>query len=131
MKFKALRTKREPKEFIYIDVIEKTMIIYTSELPKPQPLTATVELTKDYYKDCVPLPDQMSFDEMEMVEFEIFETNVGADIRNKLTSPLSLTAMLKHYFKEKDSEVKAQLEQLIKNEIKQSEKDIKYIAKLL
>jgi len=131
MKFNALRTKAEPKEFVFIDVIEKTMIIYTSELPKPQPLTATVENTKNYYEHFNPLPDQMTFDDMEMVELEIFETNVGADIRNKLTSPLSLTAMLKHYFKEKDSEVKAQLEQLIKNEIKQSEKDIKYIAKLL
>lgn len=132
MKFKALRTKREPKEFVYIDVIEKTMIIYTTELPKPQPLTATVELTKDYYKDCVPLPDQMSFDDMEMIEFEIFEANtVGADIRNKLSPPLNLVLLLELYFKEKDEEKKQKLEKFIKKEMKQSSICINYLSNLL
>lgn len=132
MKFKALRTKREPKEFIYIDVIEKTMIIYTCELPKPQPLTATLKLAKDYYKDCVPLPDQMSFDDMEMVEFEMYEVNtVGADIRNKLTSSLNLISLLEVYFKEEDEEKKKKISKFIKDSMKQSKKSIKYIANLL
>ena len=132
MKFKALRTKREPKEFIYIDVIEKTMIIYTSELPKPQPLTATVELTKDYYKDYVPLPDQMSFDDMEMVEFEMFEADtVGADIRNKLTPSLNLVALLEHYFKEEDETKKYYLKRFILKEMKNSKRNIKYLSNLL
>ena len=132
MKFKALRTKREPKEFVYIDTIATTMILYTGDLPKPQPLTATLEGMKDYYKNDIPLPDQMTLDDLEMIEFEMFEADtVGADIRNKLTSCKNLVSLLKIYFKEEDEEMKEKIKEFIQKEMKNSENNINYIANLL
>ena len=101
MKFKTLRTKREPKEFVYIDTIEGTMIMYTCDLPKTQPLTATLEDMKNYYKNNPSLPGELTMDDLEMVEFEMFETGtIGDDIRNKLYSFLHLVSLLELYFKE-------------------------------
>jgi hypothetical protein len=137
MKFKTLRTKREPKEFVTIDTIEKTMIMYTGELPKPQPLTATMEGLKEYYKSYTPLPDQITLDDLELVEFELYEINtVGADIRNKLSPPLNLISLLKIYFTETgdrlfDENSKAKVLPFIKKEMDNAEKSIKYIANLL
>jgi len=73
MKFKALRTKREPKEFVVIDTIDNTMIMYTCSLPHPQPETATLEGMKEYYKKYCPLPDTITLDDLEMVELEFTE----------------------------------------------------------
>ena len=135
MKIKALRTKAEPKEFVTIDTLDKVMIMYTGELPKPQPLTATMESLKDYYKDCTPLPDQITLDDLELVEFELYEVDtVGADIRNKLTPPLNLIALLRIYFTPNvahASEERAKLYEYIKKEMENAEKNIKYIANLL
>ena len=135
MKFKALRTKREPKEFVHIDTIATTMILYTGDLPKPQPLTATLEGMKEYYKNDIPLPDQLTLDDLEMVEFEMFEADtVGADIRNKLSPCKTLVDLLKEYFSinvAHASEERQKLYELIKKEMKNSEKNIKYIANLL
>jgi hypothetical protein len=137
MKFKALRKKVEPKEFVTIDTLDKVMIMYTGELPKPQPLTATMEGLKEYYKGCTPLPDQITLDDLELIEFELYETNtVGADIRNKLTPPLNLVSLLKIYFTETgdrvfDENSKAKILPFIKKEMENAEKSIKYIANLL
>jgi hypothetical protein len=135
MKFKALRTKREPKEFVHIDTIATTMILYTGDLPKPQPLTTTLEGMKDYYKNDIPLPDQLTLDNLEMIEFEMFEADtVGADIRNKLSPCKTLVSLLEEYFSVNvvyASEERTKLVQLIKKEMKNSEKNIKYIANLL
>jgi hypothetical protein len=132
MKFKALRTKREPKEFVHVDTISTTLIFYTGELPKPQPLTATLEAMREYYKSDIPLPDQLTFDDLEIVEFEMYEADtVGADIRNKLTPSLNLLALLKLYFKEEKEDLKGKLKKLIDKEILKSEESIKYISNLL
>jgi len=137
MKFKALRTIREPKEFVHIDTITTTMILYTCDLPKPQPLTATLEGIKEYYKNDTPLPDQLTLDDLELVEFEMYEENtVGPDIRNKLTPPLNLISLLEIYFKETgdrvfDENTKAKVLPFIKKEMVKSEENIKYIANLL
>jgi hypothetical protein len=132
MKFKALRTKREPKEFVHIDTIATTMILYTGELPKPQPLTATLEAMKDYYRYDTPLPNNITLDDLELVEFEMFEADtVGADIRNKLTSCKNLVSLLKIYFKEEDEEMKEKIKEFIQKEMKNSENNINYIANLL
>jgi len=137
MKFKALRTIREPKEFVHIDTIATTMILYTCDLPKPQPLTATLEGIKEYYKNDTPLPDQLTLDDLELIEFEMYEANtVGPDIRNKLTPPLNLMALLRIYFsetddKEKDIANKERILPFIKKEMVKSEENIKYIANLL
>jgi hypothetical protein len=132
MKFKALRTKREPKEFITIGTVENTMIMYTCALPDCKPLTATLEDMKEYYEKYYPIPDTITLDDLEMIEFEMFEADtVGADIRNKLTPPLNLVALLKLYFKEKDEEKRKTLKKFIEKEMGNSEKSIKYISKLL
>jgi hypothetical protein len=132
MKFKALRTKREPKEFVHINTIATTMILYTGELPKPQPLTATLEAMKDYYRYDTPLPNNITLDDLELVEFEMFEADtVGADIRNKLTSCKNLVSLLKIYFKEEDEEMKEKIKEFIQKEMKNSENNINYIANLL
>jgi hypothetical protein len=134
MKFKALQTKREPKEFVHVEIQNNFNMItfYTCDLPYPQPLTADLEDMKEYYKDYILEADSIGFDDMEMIEFEMFEANtVGADIRNKLTSSLNLISLLKVYFKEEDEEKKKKIVKYIKVSMKQSKKSIKYIANLL
>jgi|ERR1035437_2409633 hypothetical protein len=135
MKFKALRIKKEPKEFVTIDTINNVMIMYTGELPKPQPLTATMEGLKDYYRNSTPLPDQITLDDLELVEFDLIESDViGADIRNKLSSPLNLVLMLEIYLKPNvahASEESQKLYELIKKEMKQSAVCINYLSNLL
>ena len=135
MKFKALRTKREPKEFVHIDTIATTMILYTGDLPKPQPLTATLEGMKEYYKNDIPLPDQLTLDDLELVEFEMYEADtIGADIRNKLSPCKTIVSLLEEYFSVNvvhASEERSKLVEFIKNEMARTKINIKYIANLL
>lgn len=76
MKFKALRTKREPKEFIFIEWMNGTPILFTSDLPTPMPLTATMEGLKNYHRDYAPLPNEINLDDFELVEFEMTEISI-------------------------------------------------------
>jgi hypothetical protein len=135
MKFKVLRTKTEPKEFVTIDTLGKIMIMYTGDLPKPQPLTATIEGLKEYYRNSTPLPDQFTLDDLELVEFEMYEADtVGADIRNKLSPPKTLVSLLEEYFGAHTahaSEKGQKLYELIRKEMEQTKINIKYIAELL
>lgn len=140
MKFKALRTKREPKEFVEIcfhrhdiDPNKGVWVVYTGELPNPQPETVDMELMKVYYdQQIVSLPKEINLDDYEFVRLETIEVDaVGADIRNKLTSSLNLVALIDIYFKEEDESKKYHLKRLIKTEMKNSKKNIKYIANLL
>jgi hypothetical protein len=137
MKFKALRTIREPKEFVHIDTIDGTMLMYTCDLPRTQPLTATLENMREYYINNPSLPGTLTFDDLELVEFEMYEENtVGPDIRNKLIPSLNLMALLRIYFfetddKEKDIANKERILHFIKKEMVKSEENIKYIANLL
>lgn len=135
MKFKALRKKTEPKEFVIIDTIASMMILYTSDLPKPQPLTATIEGLKEYYKNSTPLPDQTTLDDLELVEFEMYEADtIGANIRNKLSPPKTLVSLLEEYFSANIAHAtpeRAELYILIKKEMEQTKINIKYIADLL
>ena len=135
MKFKALRKKAEPQEFVIIDTIDNTMILYTCDLPKPQPLTATMQSLKNYYTKYTPLPDQTTLDDLELVEFEMYETDtVGADIRNKLSPPKTLVSLLEEYFSANIAHAtpeRAELYKLIRKEMEQTKISIKYIADLL
>jgi len=140
MKFKALRTITEPKEFVHIDTINGTMFMYTCDLPRPQPLTATLEGIKEYYSDDTPLPCGLTLDDLELVEFEMNEPDAtfayGADIRNKLTPIQNLLALLKIYFTESsdksfEDNKKAKLVRHIIKEAETSEEVVKYLANLL
>ena len=132
MKFKALRTKKEPKEFVTFQTFDDTTIMFTSALPDCMPETATLEGLNEYYKKYEPLPDEINMDDIEMIEFEMIEANtIGADIRNKLSSPLNLVLLLETYFNESDKTKKKELEKIIKKEMKQSATCINYISNLL
>jgi len=147
MKFKALQTKREPKEFVEIcfhrsdvDPNEGVWVVYTCGLPNPQPVTADHELMKTYYsQQSVPLPEEINLDDYELIEFEMYEVNtVGADIRNKLTPPKNLVDMLEVFFTEPfeprsnlDKMKQNDLIRLIKKEMLQTKESVKYLADLL
>jgi len=74
MKFKALR-KIETKEFVVIrDVGGGNSLFFTCELPKPLPMSATMEGLKEYHRECSPLSSDYSLDELELVEMECFES---------------------------------------------------------
>lgn len=132
MKFKALRTKKEPKEFVSFQTFGDETLMFTGELPTPMPTTATLEGLKEYWKKYSPLPDELSMDNVEMTEFEMIEVDtIGADIRNKLSPCLNLISLIDVYFKEKDEGKKYFLKRTIKKEMTQSKKSIKYLSKLL
>ena len=140
MKIKALRTVREPKEFVEIcfhrgddDPNDGVWVAYTGALPNPQPETATMELMKEYYaKQAVPLPPEINLDDYEMVEFDCIESGVvGADIRNKLTPLLNLIALCDIVLKDEHPEKKEVIKKLLKKEMETSKICIKYLVKLL
>jgi len=140
MKFKALRTKEEPKEFVElcfhrndVDPNNGEWMIYSGELPNPQPATADLELMKAYYaQQAVPLPSEINLDNYELVEFDCIESGiVGAEIRNKLTPILNLIALNKLLLEEENPEKLKVLKGYIKKEMETSKICIKYLVKLL
>lgn len=140
MKFKALRTKREPKEFVEItfhrhdiDPNNGTWVVYTGALPNPQPTTATPELMTEYYShQAVPLPPEINLDDYELVEFDCIESGVvGADIRNKLTPLLNLIALCEIVLKGDHPEKQDVVKGLLRKEMETSKICIKYLVKLL
>jgi hypothetical protein len=128
MKFKALRTKKEPKEFVTFQTFGDETIMFTGALPECMPETATLEGLKEYWKKYSSLSDELSMDNIEMVEFEMFETNT---LSVKLSPSLNLILMLETYFKETDKIKKKELEKIIKKEMKRSATCINYLSNLL
>ena len=136
MKVKALRYKKEFnhfQEFVLIEEYGGEPQVFTSEVPKLYPESATLEglieymESNDYYEGL-----DLDWDKVELVEFELIETGeVGADIRNKLTPCNNLVALVKLYLNETNVDKQAMLKKFIWKEIKQSKKSIKYIANLL
>jgi len=136
MKVKALRYKKEFnhfQEFVLIEEYGGEPQVFTSEVPKLQPESATLEAMReymennDYYEGL-----ELDFDKVELVEFELIETGVvGADIRNKLTPYNNLVALVRLYLNETNLEKQVMLKKFIWKELKQSKKSIKYIANLL
>jgi hypothetical protein len=131
MKFKALR-KKSTQEFVEIQEFGGMNVVFTSELPNPQPMTATIDLMKQIYDGQHTKGINFNFDDFELVEFETYEVNtVGADIRNKLSPPLNLVSLLRLYFNEESPDRKAKLKTFVEKEMENAEKSIKYIANLL
>jgi hypothetical protein len=75
MKFKALRTKKEPKEFILIDNIDGINVLFTQELPSPMPITVTMDNLKEYFENYNILPPEINLNDFELVTFEMIEVN--------------------------------------------------------
>lgn len=69
MVFKALRTKKEPKEFIHLQEFEGKVQVFTCDLPNPQPMTATLEMMKELYP-------HLEYEDIEMVVFEYKEISI-------------------------------------------------------
>jgi hypothetical protein len=139
MKFKALRNK-ETKEFVEIQKFGGINVVFTSELPNPQPLTATIDLMKQIYDGELSDGIDFDFNDFELVEFEMNEADstfaYGADIRNKLTPIQNLLALLKIYFTESsdksfEDNKKQKLVRHIVKEREISEEMVKYLANLL
>lgn len=132
MKVKVLRYKKS-KEFIRLKKFDGEPMVFTSELPKIQPESATLEIIKsiietdDFYEGI-----DLDFNEIELVGFDLIETGeVGADIRNKLSPYKNLVALVELFLKEREHGKKIALKKLIRKEIIRSKKSIKYLAGLL
>lgn len=131
MKVKALRYK-DTKEFVHFEDYDGEPMVLTSEIPKILPKTATLEFmkqlieTNDFYEGI-----ELDMKRVELIEFDLIESDeVGADIRNKLTPYKNLVSLIKLFLKETDAEKMKSLKKFIEKELKQSEKSVKYIAKL-
>lgn len=134
MKAKALKF-RNSEEYILIDEIDENYFVFTSEFPYLQPMTANleemIEFSNKNHHNLV-----IDWDNVEMVELDIIDSGeVGADIRNKLTPPKNLVALLEAFFddvKVHYSEPKrAELAKLIKKEMEQTKKSVNYLKELL
>lgn len=133
MKFKTLR-KKDTKEFVVIHINDNFQTIfgvYTTETPVLQPMTATMELYKEFYEKY----DWGAYDidEYELIELDIIDTDaVGADIRNKLSPLSNLISMLKALKTRKlDKEKRTGIKKLIEKEMSQGEISIDYLTNLL
>lgn len=130
MKFKALRTKQEPKQFIHLMNLNDCWEIEYGTLPYPLPISVTLEKIIELVNEDRNV--DIDFNKYELIEFEMFEKNaINADIQNKLTSFSNLIALLKLYFDENDLSSKEKLLPYIKKEINKSNKIIKYLSNLL
>jgi len=131
MKFKTLRTKSEPHEFVHIDVHQTLNFcsVGTSEIPRILPESSDLDGMIEYF---VMNEIDVDWSNIEMVELDLIDADaIGADIRNKLGSPTNLLAILRLYFSEEDADRIRTLEKFIKKEMEISENSLKYIAKLL
>jgi hypothetical protein len=130
MKVKALRYK-DTKEFVHImHMGEYACTVGTSEIPNIQPMTATLELMKEIYKDF----SDINFDEMEFIEFDLIESGVvGADIRNKLGPIKNLLKLLSMHteFDSFDNRNPGSLTRIIMEQIPVCEKNTKYLSDIL
>lgn len=72
MKFKALRSKKTG-EFATIATYGGRYVIYTHDLPNPQPITATFEKLIDYYNRFDVIVDGLNCDDYELVTLECHE----------------------------------------------------------
>ena len=128
MKVKTLRFKDGFKEFAMFD---EEGSLYTSETPQLLPITATMEDLIKYHSEEYP-EDDINFDELKIVEFEMFEVNtVGADIRNRLSPPKNLVSLLERYFDENNEIPDEKLLIYIRKEMLQTKINIDYIANLI
>lgn len=130
MKIKALRYK-DTKEFVEIVTMGQMHMIFTSGLPRVMTSDANIDLLEKYYNK--PDFNEIDFSNFELIEYEFIEFGeVGADIRNKLSPPKNLIALLEVYFDKKtDYEQMMGLKKIIEKEMEQTKESIKYISEIL
>jgi len=132
MKVKILRDK-DTKEFIHLYPLGDKIMVCTGDIPSVHPLSATMELVKEMYpKERVIDGDYNHFNNFELVEYDLIEAGeVGADIRNKLSPPMNLVALLEEYFSGNEEEDEKVLLDFIKKEMAETKVSVEYLAKLL
>ena len=124
MKVKTLRFK-DTKEFVH--TLEGGQLA-TSSIPDILADSASIEALEKYYENF--LGKKINTENLEVVEYDFFESGeIGADLRNKLTSPLSLVALLTTYFGDDDIDRDALL-MFIKKEMQKTKDVVEYISKL-
>jgi len=131
MKVKYLVNKKT-KEFGEILVLSENYYdLYTSDKPTTSiNLSVNFEEYKKYVKD--NYDDQIDLTDYEIKEFDLIEFGeVGADIRNKLSSQKNLVCLLERYFDDENEVDKDVLKAFIEKEMEQSKISIDYIANLL
>ena len=130
MKMKTLRRideQRRPEYQEFASIAEWGGIC-THQHPQPLGEGATIEDLKGIAVGC----KDVNWDEYEIVEVEYYESGViGNDIRNKLTPPLNLIALLEVYFDSPELVDRDKLTKYIRREMDQVKKNIEYLAKLL
>jgi hypothetical protein len=129
MKVKYLIHK-ETREFVEVTTMCGTPMVFTSELPH---MSMNGDTSDDeileYLKANYPT---INFDDYEVVEFDVvISGDIGADIRNKLTPPKNLVAMLEDYFSIANEDTREKLLVYIKREMEQTKTSIDYLSKLL
>lgn len=121
---------KKTKAFVSFQEFDGRSCLFTSELPQ-MPLNPEAD-NKDlmsYFNHYYP---ELSFDEYEIVEFDLVESGiVGADIRNKLTPANNLVSMLETYFTSTDEHTKSVLLKYIKLEIENTKTSTEYLKNLL
>ena len=106
-------------------------IIGTSAIPDILPMTASMDALKKYYETFDP-KKEINYDELEIVEVEVVDSGeLGADIRNKLSPPKNLVALLEEYFDNPEVPNFQKLERSIRKEMNQTKVSVEYLAKLL
>jgi len=132
MKYKTLR-KKHTKEYVVLgfrDNFKCLFEVYTTEIPRLQPMTASMNLLKEMYGS-YDLRGY-SFEDFEFVELDVIDADViGADIRNKLTPFNSMIMLHKLIKNDKYEESKVALEKLLDDAINRSEECVKYLSNLL
>ena len=128
MKVKTLRFK-DTKEFVHI--LEGGMV-GTSAIPDILAETASIDALKTYYETFHPNAE-IDYDNLEVVEYDFFESGeVGADIRNKLSSPKNLICLLERFLNSDMTEgLKKDLIGYIEREMEQTKINVDYLADLL
>lgn len=133
MKIKYLVNKKT-NEFAEIMSLGDSYGIFTSKNPT-QALNS--EVTFESYKEYInnAFGEVVNLIDYDIKEFDVIDSGeIGADIRNKLTSPLNLVALLEEFFKDEvgyANEKRTKLVEFIKKEMKQSKKSIEYLSNLL
>jgi hypothetical protein len=101
--------------------------VSTSNIPKIQPETATLDEMKVYFAE---KKLDIDWENIELIELELIEPNTtGADIRNKLSPIKNLLSILR------SSKVplheNPKINEIIQEEIIRAESSVAYIANLL
>jgi hypothetical protein len=131
MKFKLLR-KKDTKELVEILSFGSSFMMFVSETPTLLHTSATIEEIQKDYKENSVSEFEMDFTNLELVDVELFETNIGEDIRNKLSpfnTLLSLIRLIDN--KNIDEEKKIHLRELLKKEMDLCKLNIEYLSNLL